>query len=260
MNSLNKLAIRVATCLLTAVAAVAVAHAGEVTIKYKTFPSGPTLDKNIISAGCDTATADDFPDYRFLFWDVQGEIVWTKTTDICVESGDTTATAWYLPDGGSCTTPDSCGCPQTGCVITAYAFSTDHDELLSKGTPIALVTPNSPVVWTAGSPNVITADGPESISAFSALAFPPHKAEPFRYWQDLESSTATAPGIVFHAKQNNESDGLIVAFYGPDPCLSIEEELQSCLDGVGPHGPLNCSGISKQLQMCEKENREVPTE
>ncbi len=250
MKALDKFGFLVATYVLTAVAGLGVAHAGEVTVKYKTFPSGPTLDKNIVAGGCDTATADDFPDYEFLFWDNQGTIVWTKTTDICPESGDTTATAWYVPTGGG---PG--GCPDTGCYITTFAFSIDHDEILAKRTPIAMVSPDSPLIWTTGSSTVNTADGPESVSAFSALAFPRRSAEPFRYWQQLGTSTETTPGIVYNASQN--STAWVVAFYGPDPCLALEQELQSCEDGDGPHGHLNCAPIGKALQLCEKENRET---
>jgi len=250
MKALNKLGIFVATCALTAMAGLGVARAGEVTVKYKTFPSGPTLDKNVISAGCDTATADDFPDYQFLFWDNQGKIEWSQNISICVGSGDTNATAWYVPTGGS-----GGGCPDTGCYITTFAFSTDHDEILAKGTPITMVSPNSPEVWVTGSSTVNTADGPESVSAFSSLAFPKHAAEPFRYWQQLGTSTETIPGIVYHATQN--STAWAIAFYGPDPCQTLEEELASCEEGVGPHGPLNCAPIGKELLACQKTNREV---
>jgi hypothetical protein len=248
MKALNKIGMLVAVYLLAMVAGLGVANAGEVTVKFKTFPDGPTLDKNVISSGCDTATADTFPDYEFLFWDNQGSIVWTKKVDICVGSGDTTATAWYLPIGGG-------PCPDTGCYMSTFAFSMDHDEVLTDGTPIALVSPNSPVVWTSGSQSVLTAGGPENLSAFSALAFPSHKAEPFRYWQQLGTSIETPPGIVYEAAQN--STAIVIAFYGPDPCAAIEAELQSCMDGDGPHGKLNCAPIGKELALCQKENREV---
>lgn len=250
MKALNRIGMLVAMYLLTVLAGMGVAHAGEVTVKFKTFPSGPTLDKNVISAGCESATADNFPDYEFLFWDNQGAIAWTKTVDICVASGDTTATAWYVPVGGGG------NCPDTGCYVTTFAFSIDHDKILKDGTPIALVSPDSPEVWASGSSTVNTADGPEDISAFSALAFPPHKAEPFRYWQQLGTSTETPPGIVYQAAQN--STAWVIAFYGPDPCATLEQELQSCLSGDdGPHGKLNCTGIGKQVRQCQKENREV---
>jgi hypothetical protein len=249
MKALNKIGMLAAAYLLTAITGLGIARAGEVTVKYKSFPSGPTLDKNVISTGCDSATADDFPDYQFLFWDNQGAIVWTKKVDICVGSGDTTATAWYVATGGGG------GCPEAGCYISTFAFSIDHDEFLAKGTAISMVSPDSPSVWTTGSSSVITADGPESVSAFSSLAFGKYKAEPFRYWQQLGASTETTPGIVYHASQN--STAWVVAFYGPDPCESLEEELASCEDGVGPHGPLNCAPIAKALQLCEKTNREI---
>lgn len=248
MKSLNKIGMLVAMYLLAVLAGMGVAHASQVTVKFKTFPDGPTLDKNVISAGCETAKADNFPDYEFLFWDNQGAISWSKTVDICVGSGDTNATAWYvlLGDGN---------CPETGCYITTWAFSIDHDKILAEGTPITMVDPNSPVVWTPGSQTVNTADGPEDVSAFSALAFPPHKAEPFRFWQVLGTSTETTPGIVYHAVQG--SSAWVIAFYGPDPCQNLRNELQSCLAGDGPSGPLKCGPFGKELQSCENKNREV---
>jgi len=255
MKALNKIGMLVAMYLLTVAAGLGVAHAAEVTVKFKTFPDGATLDKNVISAGCESATADNFPDYEFLFWDNQGAIEWTKTVNICVGSGDTTATAWYL---ATCSGPCNCPPGEDCFSISTWAFSIDHDKILTKGTPIALVDPDSPGVWSSGSQTVITSDGTEDVSAFSALAFPSYKAEPFRYWQELGASTATAPGIVYQATLNET--GIVVAFYGPDPCKSLEEELQSCLAGDdGPHGKLNCSAIGKSLQLCQQKNREVNT-
>jgi hypothetical protein len=262
MKALNKFGVLVATCALMAVAGLGTAHAGQVTVKFKVFPSGPTFDEIIIGPGCDTAKADDFADgddtYSFLFWDNQGTIDWTKKANICAGSGDTTAIAWYEITGGGGP------CPDTGCYITTFAFSIDHNEFLKVGTPIALVSPNSPVVWPGGPPptsllNVTTADGPEDVTALSALAFPPHKAEPFRYWQTLPYSPETPetpPGIVYEASQN--SSAVVVAFYGPDPCKALEQELANCLaSGGGPDGKLNCTGIGHELQLCQKENREV---
>jgi len=249
MKALNKIGMLVAMYLLAVLAGMGVARASEVTVKFKTFPDGPTLDKNVISAGCETATADNFPDYKFLFWDNQGAISWSKKVDICVGSGDTTATAWYIPIGGGGP------CPDTGCYITTFAFSMDHDEILKDGTPITLVNPDSPEVWASGSSTVITADGPEDVSAFSALAFPSHKAEPFRYWQELGTSIDTPIGIVYNATQN--STAWVIAFYGPDPCQYLKNELASCLDGDGPSGPLNCSGFKKELNSCQEKNREI---
>jgi hypothetical protein len=233
--------------ILTTVGSMA-AQAAEVTVNFKTMPPSSTLDTNVIGAGCESATADTFPGYKFLFWDNQGTIAWTPTVEICVGSGNTTATAWYVPLGGG-------PCGPEGCAITTFAFSIDHDEFLATGTPIAMVSPNSPEVWPPGTTSVITQDAPEAVSAFSVLAFPPYAAEPFRFWQVLGATTDTPIGIVYNAAQG--SSGYIAAFYGPDPCQTDRTELQSCLEGVGPHGGLICGGFAKVLQACEKLNREI---
>jgi hypothetical protein len=277
MKALKKIGMHVAMYLLALSAGLGVAHAGQVTVKFKVFPSGSTFDKNIISAGCESAKADNFADgadeYTFLFWDNQGEIQWTNTAEICVGSGDTNATAWYEITGGG-----GGGCPETGCFIQTYAYSIDHDEFLKgsakddylNGTPIALVSPNSPEVWpgVAGpgaNPDwqlVNTEDGTEDVSAFSALAFPKHKPEPFRYWQTVPyipgspDTPETPPGIVYDASLNDTS--IVVAFYGPDPCAALEQELEACLaSGDGPHGKLNCTALGHEVQLCQKENRET---
>jgi hypothetical protein len=229
------------------------ARAAEVTVNFQTVPwqtsppKSTTLDTNVIGAGCENATADTFSGYQFLFWDNQGTIAFTPTVEICVGSSNSTATAWYEATGGG-------PCAATGCAISTFAFSIDHDEFLEAGTAIALVSPDSPEVWTPGSTSVITQDGPEAVSAFSTLAFPPYAAEPFRFWQVLGTTTETPIGIVYNAAQG--SSAYVAAFYGPDPCQADRNELQSCLEGPGPHGPLNCSGFGKVLQACEKLNRE----
>jgi hypothetical protein len=251
MKALNYFWILMTMFTLTAAASLA-AHAAEVTVNFKTLPPSSTLDTNVIGAGCESATADTFAGYQFLFWDNQGTIAWTQTVEICVGSGNTTATAWYEPVGPG----GPCG-PE-GCSISTLAFSIDHDEFLGTGTPIAMVSPNSPEVWKPGTTSVITQDAPEAVSALSALAFPPYAAEPFRFWQVLDATTATTAtpiGIVYNAPQG--SAGYVGAFYGPDPCQVYRNELESCLEGVGPHGSLNCSGFSKVLLACEKLNREI---
>jgi len=238
-----------AMCFFASILSVGIAYAGEVTVSYQTFPSGPVLDSNVISAGCDTATAQTFPDYEFLFWDNNGSLSFTPTVTICAESANTFATAWYVETG--CSGP--CNCPSAGCFVTTFAFSIDHNKVLANGTPIQLVSPNSPLAWTSPSTTVLT-NGPESISAKSSLAFPPYAAEPFRFWQELGTSTETPSGVVYQAGKNDTA--WVVAFYGPDPCQNLRNELASCEDGDGLHGPLNCAPIAKALAMCEKLNRE----
>ena len=62
-------------------------------------------------------------------------------------------------------------------------------------------------------------------------------------------------GVVFNATKN--STALVVAFYGPDPCQSYREALQSCEEQDGEGGHLNCAPFGKALQLCEVQNREI---
>jgi hypothetical protein len=127
---------------------------------------------------------------------------------------------------------------------------------LTDGTAIALVNPNAPPkpAWTTPSTTVNTR-GAESISAESALAFPPFAAEPFRYWQQLGTTVETPIGVVFNATKKDTA--YVVAFYGPDPCQNLRNELESCLENDGQGGKLNCAPFGKALQECEILNREI---
>jgi len=243
MKAFNKIRTSFAIYLLAVIAAVGLAHA-QVTVNYEVMPAGPILDTNIVT-GCDNATANTYSGYEFLFWDNQGTISFNSTVSICAGSGSTVATAWYVATGGGG------NCPPT-CFVTTFAFSIDHDEFLPKGTAIALVTPNAPPTpaWAAPSTTVNTT-GPESISAQSSLAFPPYAAEPFRFWQQLGTTAETPIGVVLSATKNDTN--WFVAFYGPDPCQTLRNELQSCLEeGLGKA----CLPIGHSLQICEENNRE----
>jgi hypothetical protein len=236
-------------CVLAIVAGVGVAHAGQVTVKYQTFPAAAVLDSNVISKGCETATADSFAGYEFLFWDNQGVLSWNPTVSICPGSGNTLATAWYLATG--CSGP--CNCPPSGCYVTTFAFSIDHQEVLAKGTAIASVAPNSPIAWTSPMTTVLT-NASENITADSSIAFSPYAAEPFRFWQQLGTTTQTPIGEVYQAAEG--SSAWVVAFYGPDPCQAQRNALASCLENDGEGGKLNCAPFGKALELCESENRE----
>ncbi len=254
MKTFNKICSSFAIGILAIIASVGIANAGEVTVSYQPFPSGAAFDTNIISS-CDSATANSYAGYEFLFWDNQGTIVWTLSVSICPGSGNTVATAWYLPTGGDGV------CPPAGCSLTTWAFSIDHNLVIGpeagSGTPIALVTPNSPVAWPGAPSTSVLTNQTESVSAQSALAFSPYAAEPFRWWQQLPASVETPIGVVYTAAQNTVSDTLAIAFYGPDPCQTLRNELASCLAGDGEGGKVNCSLFGKELQACEVEYREI---
>lgn len=254
MKTFNKICSSFAIGILAVIASVGIANAGEVTVSYQPFPSGAPFDTNTISS-CDSATANSYAGYEFLFWDNQGTIVWTLSVSICPGSGNTVATAWYLPTGGGGV------CPPAGCSLTTWAFSIDHNLVIGpeagSGTPIALVTPNSPVAWSGAPSTLVLTNQTESVSAQSALAFSTYAAEPFRWWQQLPVSAETPVGIVYTAAQNTVSDTLAIAFYGPDPCQTLRNELASCLAGDGEGGKVNCSLFGKELQACEVEYREI---
>jgi len=230
------------------------AHAGEVTITFQPFPFGAPFD-TVTATSCEAATANSYTGYTFLFWNNQGVINWTDSVSVCPGSGNTVATAWYLPTSdGDC----------IECRVTTYAFSIDHNEVLPStspyfpfGTPIAMVSPNSPPdpAWASPSPLVST-EVAENVSAQSTLTLPGFAAEPFRYWQRLGTTTETPIGIVYVATQR--SSAYVAAFYGPDPCQTLRNEFASCLEGSGEGGPLKCQALGKRLQSCEIANREIP--
>lgn len=250
MKTENRICISFAKCVLAVIAYAGIASAGQVTVNYQVFPSGPILDSNVTSA-CETATAKSFLGYDFLFWDNQGSISWSPTVSICAGATSTVATAWYVTTCvGACSEP----CPPTGCYVTTFAFSIDHDEVLASGTPILSVTPNSPLAWTSPSTTVLTTNPlGESIIAKPTLAFPPYPAEPFRYWQQLGTTTETPIGKVYNASYN--STAWVIAFYGPDPCQIQENELAACEEDLWPKA---CAPLAAELVACEKANREIP--
>ena len=251
MKTVNNICVSFAKCILAVISYVGVATAGHITVTYQTFPSGPILDSNITTA-CESATAKSFLGYEFLFWDNQGSISWSPTVSICAGATDTVATAWYLQ---TCVGPCVGGpCPPPGCYVTTFAFSTDHNEVLARGTPILMVNPNSPVAWASPSTTVLTTNPlGESITAKSTLAFPPHAAEPFRYWQQLGTSAETPISKVYNASSN--STAWVIAFYGPDPCQLLENELAACEEELGSKA---CAPLAAEVHACMVTNREIP--
>jgi hypothetical protein len=245
MKIIDKISISFAVCILSLISGVGIANAQQVTVNYQVLPDGPILSNNNVTS-CTPETADTYTGYKFVFWDNQGTISWNSSLTVCPGSGNTLATAWYEATGDG-------SCPKTGCFVTTFAFSIDHGVFLTDGTPIALVSPNAPPnpAWSKPSTTVNTS-GPEAISALSSLAFPPNAAEPFRYWQVLGTTTETPIGIVFNATENDTA--YVVAFYGPDPCQTLRNELASCLEeGLGKA----CLPIGHSLQICEELNREI---
>lgn len=94
----------------------------------------------------------------------------------------------------------------------------------------------------------------ENITVDSSIAFPSYAAEPFRYLQQLGTTTQTPIGGVYQAGEG--SAAWVVAFYGPDPCLAQRNALASCLENDGESGNLNSTPFGKASELCEIENRE----
>ena len=256
--------IALALGLLTAILGASVADAQTITVTNQQFTSGLVLPGgDTLKTGCETETAqetiiDSAGTYTFLFWNVNGTAQFTPTATFCTGSTNGFATAWYVLNGdGNCIAPN--------CYVTTFAFDEKDNVALpsAEGTAVGLVSPNlqpdGAAAWVSPSDIVYTGEG-ESITAKSSLAVPPFAAQPFRYWQTVPypqttPPTATTPiGVVFQAAANTTS--WVIAFYGPDPCQTLRNELTSCMEGPGEHGPLNCSGIGKMLAACEQEYRE----
>jgi hypothetical protein len=249
MKSANKVWFGLALCILGLLVSMNAASATQVTVNFEVYSNGDLLDSNVTTS-CESATADSFSGYEFMFWDNQGVISFTPSVTICPGFTNSVATAWYMETGGGGSCPPSCA-------IVTLAYSIDNSVFLPPTeTAIALVAPNSPVAWTSPSNSVSTVyAGGEAISADSALAIAPYASEPFRYWQQLFTTAETPIGIVFQASQY--ADAYVVAFYGPDPCQAVRNQLQSCLDGDGEGGKLGCELYEKELQQCEIQNREI---
>jgi hypothetical protein len=248
-----------AVCVLV-IAGATFANGQEMTVKYLSFPTGSPEFSHSTIKGClvkSPAPEHEFriegsttETYDFAFWDVNGKLSFDRTQSFCSDpKKETSATAWYLLTGGG-------NCPTTGCFVTTFAFSLDHQVALQSGTAIEVVKPNTPTAWTSPSTTVLT-NSAEAITAQGSLTFPSYGAESFLYWKQLmlrKTSPPTPPGSIFNATQNDTA--YIVAFYGPDPCLKEREALNSCLEGPGEKGPLNCSPFKDALEACEKKHGE----
>jgi len=79
MKTLSKFGVLIASFVLAMTAGLGMAHAQQVTVYYKTFPGSTVLDQNTITTGCESNTANTYPNYQFLFWDNQGTISWNQT-------------------------------------------------------------------------------------------------------------------------------------------------------------------------------------
>jgi hypothetical protein len=248
--------------LLATILSASVANA-QIVVTDQQFPGGAVLQHvDTLDTGCETEPAQPTIEeptgtYTFLFWNVNGTVQWTSTVTFCTGATPGFATAWYVLNGGG-------NCDDPNCFVTTFAFDEKDNVALPTpdGTAIGLVSPNlqpdGAPAWTSPSSIVYTGEG-ESITAKSSLAVPPYAAQPFRYWQTVPYPTtpATPPtpiGVVFQAAANSTS--WVVAFYGPDPCQTLRNELASCLAGDGEGGKLNCAPIGKMLAACEQEYRE----
>jgi len=262
-----------ATLVLTVIAGTGVANAQKETVKYVAFPTGnPALGGFVIDGGCVEDPAPEtipvlqtpatqpptYVTYVFAFWNLNGLIRLDRTQTLCSEKTKKThATAWYLKEGGGNCTPN---CPPS--FVTTFAFSDDHNESLPNTTPIKSVAPNSgtPPPWTSPSTTVLT-NGPEAIAALpdiSLASISKPGTEPFRRWAQVpQTSPPTPPSSVYQASTG--SGAYVVAFYGPEPCQTLVNELAICGQEPGPgRAPGKCSDLALQLEACLRANGEAP--
>jgi hypothetical protein len=263
-QKLKRVGISLAMGLLAAILGAGFANAQVVAVTNEQFPLGGALPGgDTLKSGCETETAqetiiDTAGTYTFLFWNVNGSVQWSQTATFCTGATNGFATAWYVVNGsGNCKAPN--------CYVSTFGFDMKDNVALpiGDGTPIGLVSPNlqpdGTAAWISPSAIVLTGEG-ESITAKSSLAVSPFAAQPFRYWQTVPYPQTTPPtlptpiGVVFQAAANATS--WVVAFYGPDPCQTLRNELASCLAGDGEGGKLNCAPFGKALAVCEQEHRE----
>ena len=270
-EKMKRVGISLAMGLWAAILGAGVANSQVVSVTNQQLPFNSSLNTvlpggDTLKTGCETETAqqtiiDAAGTYTFLFWNVNGSAEWTQTATFCTGTTNGFTTAWYVLDGsGSCAAPN--------CYVSTFAFDLKDNVALpiGDGTPIGLVSPNlqpnGTPAWVSPSDSVLTGEG-ESITAKSSFAVSPFAAQPFRYWQTVpyppipQTTPPTPPtpiGTVFQAAANTSP--LVVAFYGPDPCQTLRNELASCLAGDGEGGKLNCAPIGKALAVCEQEYRE----
>jgi hypothetical protein len=202
-------------------------HEGYRVLQTGTRVPGAGSATSVLLAGSkNTLTAPDLITgttgtvYEFLFWDIAGHLHTQRTATFTAPAHQAAlaATAWYLQTGGGpCTIPT--GCP-TG--VTAYGFSLVEDAALA-GTPIASVTPSS--AWTAPSATVWTTTS-VTMTATNPLEFVRWLAR-----------DATATGVQLAVGAGVST--IAIAFYGPNPCQDIENEMAATDPGeFGPPDPV----------------------
>ena len=172
--------------------------------------------------------------YAFLFWDIDGHLFTHRRATFYAPAHAAAffATAWYLQTGGS-------GGPGPT-AVTTYGFSLITDRTLP-GTPIASVAPSS--AWTAPSASVSTTTS-VTITAANPLDF--------LRWL---AADATATGTQLAVGSGISTTA--IAFYGPNPCQSIENEIAALsVADFPPPNPAKelqvaARALELQLRACE---------
>jgi hypothetical protein len=190
-------------------------------VTYRVLPNGTRVPGSSVSTivllpgATDTLTAPKTlpgttPEtgYAFFFWDIDGHLRTQPAARFTAPAHQSSfaAMAWYVPTGcsGPCNGPTS--------VIT-YAFSLLRYRVM-KGTPIASVAPSS--AWTAPSSSVSTATA-VTITAAHPLTFVRWLAP---------GATATGTKLAVGAGVST----IAMAFYGPNPCQTIQGEINNPVD------------------------------
>jgi hypothetical protein len=262
--------------VLAFVVGMSAARAGEVTIEYKALDSTPpnetlhyptSTSPNPKVTKCvdgysapspisvTSGTPPTTQTYVFAFWDLNGTLSFDETQNICSGETNTTASAWYLLSGGG---PPQC--PPPGCYVTTFAFSLDHPRNINT-TPIESVTPNTtPPAWTPPSSVVYTYQTAETITAKANIALGGKLgSEPFRFWKQIPPpSPPTPPGSTYTASLN--STAYVGAFYGPDPCQSLRNQLAALNPADFPTEAAYkaaAEALAKELRLCEEKWGEI---
>jgi hypothetical protein len=173
--------------------------------------------------------------YAFLFWDIAGHLyLRPRATFVAPSAPVFAATAWYEFTGPGGPGPTA---------VTAYGFSLPKDAFLPS-SPIASVTPSS--AWAAPS---------NSVSTTTAVTIT--AVDPLEFVQWL-APDATATGAQLAAGAGVST--LAIAFYGPNPCQAIENELSGLsVADFPPPDPAKemevlVHALTLQLQACEAQH------
>jgi hypothetical protein len=181
----------------------------------------------------------------FLFWNVNGSLYTTPTISFIVPEQDFNATAWYIQEvGGPAPTVDT------------FLFSLVQDKELTE-TAISSVSPAS--AWPgppATSVATNTSDTPPTITASQFIA----DAGAFSSWLVGSGNLTPAGRVLQDGGVGVAGGGWAIAFYGPDPCDDIRQQLANISEADFPSPAAYKRAFEfllQQLVLCEKQHGEL---